>query len=40
MAVGLRHATDSIPYADRDVASIDSLLDDYCVGAARPIAYH
>ena len=40
VAVGLRHAIDSIPYADRDVASIDSLLDDYCVGAARPIAYH
>ena len=40
VAVGLRQAIDSIPYADRDVASIDSLLDDYCVGAARPIAYH
>ena len=40
VAVGLRAAIDSIPDADRDVASIDSLLDDYCVGAARPIAYH
>ena len=40
VAVELRQAIDSIPFADRDVASIDSLLDDYCVGAARPIAYH
>lgn len=40
VAVGLRHAIDSIPDAERDAASIDSLLDDYCVGAARPIAFH
>jgi hypothetical protein len=40
VAVELRHAIDSIPDADRDAASIDSLLDDYCVGAARPIVYH
>ncbi|WP_301101005.1 DUF3567 family protein [Propionivibrio sp.] len=40
VAVGLRNAIDSIPYEERDMASIDSLLDDYCVGAARPIAYH
>ena len=40
VAVGLRNAIDNIPYEDRDAASIDSLLDDYCVGAARPIAYH
>lgn len=40
VAVGLREAIDSIPFADRDEDSIDSLLDDYCVGAARPIAYH
>ena len=40
IAVGLRQAIDSIPFEDRDEESIDSLLDDYCVGAARPIAYH
>ena len=40
IAVGLRHAIDSIPDEDRDEESIDSLLDDYCVGAARPISYH
>lgn len=40
VAVGLRDAIYRIPYAQRDAAAIDSLLDDYCVGAARPIAYH
>ena len=40
IAVGLRQAIDSIPFEDRDEESIDSLLDDYCVGAARPIVYH
>lgn len=40
VALGLREAIDSIPYEDRDEESIDALLDDYCVGAARPIAYH
>ncbi|MFZ4535897.1 DUF3567 family protein [Propionivibrio sp.] len=40
VAIGLREAIDSIPYEDRDEASIDSLLDDYCVGAARPIVFH
>jgi hypothetical protein len=40
VAVGLREAIDSIPYNERDEESIDSLLDDYCVGASRPIAYH
>jgi len=40
VAVGLREAIDSIPYHERDEESIDSLLDDYCVGASRPIAYH
>ena len=40
VALELRQAIDSIPFADRDAASIDSLLDDYCVGAARPIAFH
>jgi hypothetical protein len=40
VAISLRDAIDSIPFEDRDVESIDSLLDDYCVGATRPIAYH
>ena len=40
VAIGLREAINSIPYEDRNEESIDSLLDDYCVGAARPIAYH
>jgi len=40
IAIDLRNAIDSIPFEDRDEESIDSLLDDYCVGAARPIAYH
>jgi hypothetical protein len=40
VALGLREAIDSIPMQDRDEESIDALLDDYCVGAARPIAYH
>ncbi len=40
VALGLREAIDSIPFEDRNEESIDALLDDYCVGAARPIAYH
>lgn len=40
IAISLREAIDSIPYEDRNEESIDSLLDDYCVGASRPIAYH
>ena len=40
IAIGLRDAIDSIPFDERDEESIDSLLDDYCVGAARPIAFH
>jgi hypothetical protein len=40
VALGLREAIDNIPYAERNEESIDSLLDDYCVGAARPISYH
>ena len=40
IAVDLRRAIDSIPFEDRDEESIDSLLDDYCAGAARPIVYH
>ena len=40
IATDLREAIDRIPYEDRDQESIDSLLDDYCAGAAKPIAYH
>lgn len=40
IAIGLRDAIDSIPFDERDEESIDSLLDDYCVGAARPISFH
>ena len=40
VALSLREAIDSIPIDDRDEESIDSLLDDYCVGAVRAIAYH
>ena len=40
VALGLREAIDSIPFEDRNEESIDALLDDYCVGATRPIAYH
>ena len=40
VALGLREAIDQIPYEERSEESIDSLLDDYWVGAARPIVYH
>lgn len=40
VAISLREAIDSIPFDERNEESIDSLLDDYCAGAARPIAYH
>ena len=40
VALGLREAIDSIPYEERNEESIDALLDDYCGGATRPIAYH
>ena len=40
VALGLREAIDSIPYEERNEESIDALLDDYCDGATRPIAYH
>ena len=40
VALGLREAIDSIPYEERNEESIDALLDAYCVGASRPIAYH
>ena len=35
-----RAAIDNIPYEERSQESIDSLLDDYCAGAAQPIAIH
>lgn len=40
VALGLRDAIDNIPFEDRTEESIDALLDDYCVGAARPIVFH
>ena len=40
IAKDLRSAIDSIPDEDRDQESIDSLLDDFCVGTTRPIAIH
>ncbi len=40
IAIDLREAIDNIPIEDRDEDSIDSLLDDYCAGAAKPIIYH
>lgn len=40
VAKELRSAIDDIPDEDRDQDSIDSLLDDFCAGAARPIAIH
>jgi hypothetical protein len=40
VAIGLREAIDRIPDNERDVDSIDSLLDDYCVGSAKPILFH
>ena len=40
VALGLHEAIYAIPDGDRDSASIDSLLDEYCAGAARPIVFH
>jgi hypothetical protein len=40
VAIGLREAIDRIPDNERDMDSIDSLLDDYCVGNAKPILFH
>lgn len=40
VAINLREAIDSIPFDERNEESIDALLDDYCAGSARPIAYH
>lgn len=40
VALGLREAIDNIPFEDRDEESIDSLLEEYCIGAARPIVFH
>ena len=40
LAVDLRAAIYRIPDAERDVDSIDSLLDEYCAGAAQPIVFH
>jgi hypothetical protein len=40
IAIGLREAINRIPDDERDMDSIDSLLDDYCVGSAKPIFFH
>jgi hypothetical protein len=40
VAIGLREAIGRIPDGERDTDSIDSLLDDYCVGSAKPILFH
>ncbi|MDR3299168.1 MAG: DUF3567 domain-containing protein [Candidatus Accumulibacter sp.] len=40
VAAGLRDAINNIPDKERDMDSIDSLLDDYCAGAAKPIVFH
>ena len=40
VAIDLREAIDRIPDDERNEESIDALLDDYCSGSARPIAYH
>lgn len=40
VAMGLRSAIDNIPDTERTQESIDALLDDFCAGAATPIAIH
>ena len=40
IAVDLRAAIEGIPDNERDEDSIDSLLEDYCIGSASPIVYH
>ncbi len=40
VAINLRKAIDNIPTNERNEDSIDDLLDDYCVGATRPIILH
>ncbi len=40
IAIDLREAIDNIPIQERDEESIDSLLDDYCAGATKPIIFH
>ncbi|MDR2507079.1 MAG: DUF3567 domain-containing protein [Candidatus Accumulibacter sp.] len=39
-AIGLRNAINGIRDEDRTEKAVDSLLDDYCAGAARPIVFH
>ncbi|MCL2524018.1 MAG: DUF3567 domain-containing protein [Betaproteobacteria bacterium] len=34
------HAMEDIPEAERDYATIDAFLDDYCKDSARPIVIH
>lgn len=33
-------AMEGIPEDERDEATIDAFLDDYCTGSARPIVFH
>ncbi len=40
IALDLRAAIDNIPFNERNEESIDSLLETYCVGAAKAIVYH
>ena len=40
VAIGLREAIDTIRDGDRYPHSIESLLDDDCAGAAKPIVFH
>lgn len=39
-AWSFHHAMEQIPEAERDEATIDAFLDDYCDDKARPIALH
>ncbi|MDR1276277.1 MAG: DUF3567 domain-containing protein [Candidatus Accumulibacter sp.] len=40
VAMGLQEAINGLSDDERTEESVDSLLDEYCVGAAKPIAFH
>ncbi|MDR1162458.1 MAG: DUF3567 domain-containing protein [Candidatus Accumulibacter sp.] len=40
VAMSLQEAINGLSDDDRTEESVDSLLDEYCVGAAKPIAFH
>ncbi|MDR1367514.1 MAG: DUF3567 domain-containing protein [Candidatus Accumulibacter sp.] len=40
LAVGLQEAINGLSDDDRTEESVDSLLDEYCAGAAQPISFH